>query len=363
MKICLAGRGDITNKILWSGTPKQLNDQLSTIKNIEVSRIDWSLFKPIFSFYCVVISKFLFTWGTARDPLLNKYAEKRIVSVLNKQAKKDEFILFISDYCIPKEIETKYHFAVYFDSFLKKQFEYTENKKSGLLYFLKFYEKKNIEYLQRVDIIFTQNEWSRQCVLSEYGFEAKKVFNVGFGINVNPFYGDKNYDNELLLIVLRKGTEKYKGLYLLLEAFKYLRVKRPTVKLAVVGTESTVEIEGVSYYYNESRTKTLELFQTSTLYVMPALSEPNGVTYLEALANRTPIVGLNRFAMPEFSGFGEWGFLVENENPIELANVIDVALSDKNRLKEMGIKGQKFVIEKYKWDIVVDKMIQAIRKI
>jgi glycosyltransferase involved in cell wall biosynthesis len=200
-------------------------------------------------------------------------------------------------------------------------------------------------------------------VLSEYGFEAKKVFNVGFGINVNPFYGDKNYDNELLLIVLRKGTEKYKGLYLLLEAFKYLRVKRPTVKLAVVGTESTVEIEGVSYYYNESRTKTLELYQASTLYVMPALSEPNGVTYLEALANRTPIVGLNRFAMPEFSGFGEWGFLVENEDPIELATVIDEALSDKNRLKEMGIKGQKFVIEKYKWDIVVDKMIQAIRKI
>ena len=68
-------------------------------------------------------------------------------------------------------------------------------------------------------------------------------------------------------------------------------------------------MDGVTYYYNEPRSKTVELLQKATLYVMPAIREPNGITYLEALANKTPIIGLNRFAFPEFCGYGEYGFI------------------------------------------------------
>ena len=164
----------------------------------------------------------------------------------------------------------------------------------------------------------------------------------------------------MLLIVLRKGTEKYKGLLLLLEAFKVLKKKRPNAKLAVVGTQLEETPEGVTWYFDQPRSVTVELFRKATLYVMPALSEPNGITYLEALANKTPIVGLNRFAFPEFSGDGKWGFMVENEDHEELAAVLERALDDKILLKEMGETGQKFVMNRYKWDLVADKMIDEM---
>ena len=50
---------------------------------------------------------------------------------------------------------------------------------------------------------------------------------------------------------------------------------------------------------------------------MPALLEPNGTTYLEALANKTPTVGLNRFAFPEFCGKWFEGCVInhKDENP------------------------------------------------
>lgn len=95
---------------------------------------------------------------------------------------------------------------------------------------------------------------------------------------------------------------------------------------------------------------------------MPALREPNGITYLEGLANKAPIVGLNRFAFPEFSGNGEWGFICNNDDPQELADTIIKALSDKETLKIMGEKGQKFVIENYNWDKVVNNMIDIMKK-
>ena len=68
------------------------------------------------------------------------------------------------------------------------------------------------------------------------------------------------YSKDLLLIVLRKGTERLKGLNLLLEAFPIVRKSCPTAELAVVGTTGP-EIEGVQYYYNQPRETTVELFK------------------------------------------------------------------------------------------------------
>ena len=45
------------------------------------------------------------------------------------------------------------------------------------------------------------------------------------GVNLEPYYGEKNYDDNLLLIVLRKGTEYYKGLLLLIDAFDIVKGK------------------------------------------------------------------------------------------------------------------------------------------
>jgi glycosyltransferase involved in cell wall biosynthesis len=364
LKICIAGRGDITNRTLWSGTPKQINDQLSQIKNIEVSKIDWSLFKPIFSFYCVVISKFLFTWGSANDPLLYWLGKITIIKKIKKLKTNYDYILFSSgDMCVPKEIVGLSKYAYYTDIFLSDVIPYYKKLKFGHKSFLRHYDKRIAEQYNRCEFIFTQNEWTKNSIVEKLHVPIEKVINVGFGVNLVPFTGEKDYSTELLLIVLRKGTEQYKGLYLLLDAFKILRKRCPQVRLAVVGTDEEEKVEGVTYYYNQPRETTVELFKQCTLYTMPAIREPNGVTYLEALANKAPIVGLNRFAVPEFCGDGEWGFMADNEDPEEIANVIENALSDKERLKEMGLKGQQFVMERYSWEIVVEKMLIEMKKV
>lgn len=63
MHICLTGRGDVTNPILWSNTPRKLYDSFSKLPDVSIGISDWSLFKPFFSFYCVIIEKFFFRLG------------------------------------------------------------------------------------------------------------------------------------------------------------------------------------------------------------------------------------------------------------------------------------------------------------
>ncbi|WP_035254528.1 glycosyltransferase family 4 protein [Desulfatiglans anilini] len=361
MKLLLASRGDFDNPKIWSGTQYNLKRAFQAEGGVQT--LNWQLNRQLLRAYHAGFLRFFFGWGTSRDPLLQRFAEKKIKRLLIRNDKPPDFLLFISDYYIPDRLRGYTKYAAYFDSFLKEQFKYMDDARWGKDWFFRGYEKSNQAQLERMTLIFTQNEWTRQCIISEYGIPGARIHNVGFGINVTPFDGEKDYDKELLLIVQRKGTEKYKGLLLLLDAFKILKRRQTKVRLAVVGTQLPDKLDGVEYFYNFPRSKTVELFRASTLYVMPALHEPNGITYLEALANKTPIVGLNRFAVPEFSGNGKWGFMADDGAPEELADVIYKALSDKNRLQEMGLKGQQFVLSRYRWDLVVNQMLKEMQKV
>ncbi|GEM_PF-627971 len=361
MNLLLAARGGFDNPKSWSGTPFTLKQLFSKKDDIHLETINWEIRKLLLRSYFRIYGKIFFIAGTARDPVLNPLFRRRITREIKPFLSNFGWLLFISDYVIPDIQYPAIKFAAYFDSFLADILHLREDNKTGKNMLLKHYEKYNRLYLSRMSLIFTQNEWSRRAVIKNYAIAQDKVLNVGFGINVTPYYGDKDYNSELLLIVLRKEAEKYKGLLLLLDAFRLLRLKRPSAKLAVVGSDTGSDQEGVTCYFNQPREVTVELFKKSSLYVMPALHEPNGITYLEALASKTPVVGLNRFAFPEFAGNGEWGFIVENPDPRELADVINSALEDKHRLAEMGKMGQEYVLSRFSWDIVVDKMINSMK--
>ena len=228
-------------------------------------------------------------------------------------------------------------------------------------FYLNYYHRKARIAYQRQNLIFTQNEWTRQSLMRKFGLSPGKIINVGFGINLETYEGEKSYGNDLLLIVLRQYNAKIKGLDLLVEALSIVRKQYPKVRLAVVGNDQYQGVDGVDCYMDVPREKTIELFRNATLYVMPSRNEPNGMTYLEALCNKTPFVALNRFATPEFSGNGKWSFLCEKEDAHQLADIIIDAMSDKARLKVMGELGQQYVKDTFRWEKVVDRMCSAMK--
>lgn len=208
--------------------------------------------------------------------------------------------------------------------------------------------------------IFTQSDWVRDYLIDNLKYPSAQVEKVGFGLNVKLLEVEKDYSKDLLLIVLRRGNEKLKGLCLLLEAFKKVKEQVPSAKLAVVGTDGETQ-DGVTYYYNQPRATTVELFKQATLYVMPALNEPNGQTYLEGLANKAPIVGLNRFAFPEFCGHGKYGYICQHEDADELASLLISALRNKDELKQKAEAGYLYVATlDYNWHDIVKRFIEVM---
>ena len=347
-------------KGLWSGTWDAFDKYFGEHDSIE--SIEWvSVFPNISRWYQKLLTLYsrCFYFKDGNPFELQMYP-------LFKRKSLKEVKLMGAEWIIAKTITDEFPHDKKFCTYVDADFEEvmkTDINRTKLLFnfYLNYYHQKAGIAYRRQNLIFTQNEWTRQSLMRKFGLEPEKIINVGFGINLKTYEGEKLYDNDLLLIVLRQYNAKVKGLDLLVEALSIVRKQCPNVRLAVVGNEQYKGVDGVDCYVDAPREKTIELFRKATLYVMPSRNEPNGMTYLEALCYKTPFVALNRFATPEFSGNGKWSFLCEKENAHQLADIIIDAMSDKARLKVMGELGQQYVKDTFRWEKVVDKMCSAMK--
>lgn len=358
MKICVVSQGDAYDKKNWSGTTLAITLALEK-RGVEIVYLNLNKVcgHPIAFLLYRIISKIslnkLKFYPDAKDPLFFKKNILKINTAINNT--NADVCLFIAETSIPLKSDKNYY------CYIDACFPYTLKASNKKYIFHNQYRLNTYICCQSMDGFFTMNEWSAKSTCETYDYPKNQIQNVGFGINTNFYYGKKDYCNQELMIVLRKKLEYIKGLDLLLDAFEIAKNKINGLRLSVVGTTGR-KIEGVTYYYKQPREVTVKLFQKSTLYVMPARNEPNGITYMEALAAKTPIIGLDRFAFPEFAGYGEFGFIAKNPDPIEVAQVICEALSDPIRLEKMGKNGQEFVKNRYQWGKVADIMMEEFER-
>lgn len=349
--------GDPASPKTWSGTPARLLAQL-TPQFGRCETIHYQL-APRADFVMRATSRLFRGWNCCRNAWFNGAFERQFRARWNALPAPPEACLHISDFCIPADLSGQAAHFIYTDSALPGVARYQSRPvRDG---FLRDYRALTRRYLERVSVVFTMNEWARQFYIADHGFPAERVINARFGINITPFDGPKDFSRQLMLIVLRPKLEAIKGLNLLLAAWPEIRAALPKAELAVVGTQLENPPPGVTCYFNQPREKTIELMQQATLFAMPALCEANGIVYPEALASRTPILGLDRLAFPEFAGGGEYGFIVNEPEPAMVARAVRDAFADPARLQRMGEAGQKFAVENYRWERTARVMAEAIR--
>jgi glycosyltransferase involved in cell wall biosynthesis len=203
--------------------------------------------------------------------------------------------------------------------------------------------------------IFTFGNYVKDNLVRHYSVPAERVTVVGSGMGpIRPYFGERRYDRPALLFVA-KHLFAAKGGHLLLDAFRIAQRRIPELSLCVVGDERSRRLvphqRNITVRAHLSWLELEALYRDATLLVQPMLNDPWGQVYLEALASRTPVIGLRRNGLPEILANGRHGFLVDAD-PYELAATILDALSDPERLARMGVAGQRHVLTRYSWDRV-----------
>ena len=211
---------------------------------------------------------------------------------------------------------------------------------------------------------FPIGQYLRVNLIEHYGIDPGRITPAATGCgDITPYTGEKNYSNGEILIVTKSRFED-KGGALVLEAFKIAVAKNPTLRLTIVGPKSLEErtsgIPNVTVTGFISWDELQRLFNTASLFAMPAPNEAWGLVYLEALSCRIPLLGLKKYALPEFLNGGANGFLAESSAPQKIAELILDAFSQPQRLAAKGEAGQKFCLKNYTWEntgrIIMEKM-------
>ncbi len=207
--------------------------------------------------------------------------------------------------------------------------------------------------LKRAKHIFTVSQHVAANVIEQFGVAPERVTAIGTGRGtIRPYNGPKDYAAGRLLTVAKVRPHD-KGLPLLLDAFAIARQTRPALTLTVVGgakfpgIENHPGVRGTGWIEAE---ELQQIYEQSTLFVMPAMYEPWGLAYIEALACRTPVMGFNRNALPEISDHGRFGFLTDQLDAAGFATALLDALARPERLAQMGAAGQVDCLHRYSWE-------------
>ena len=109
-------------------------------------------------------------------------------------------------------------------------------------------------------------------------------------------------------------------------------------------------------------------YKIANLFIMPSITtkkdiEGFGIVFLEANYFKVPVIGTATGGMVEAIVDGKTGFLIEQNDIRDLVGKILFLYHNKPIRKKMGEKGHNRVMKDFKWENIIKKYIQLIKKL
>ncbi len=92
------------------------------------------------------------------------------------------------------------------------------------------------------------------------------------------------------------------------------------------------------------------------IFIRPSLSEGFGVSFIEAMASRLPVIATPVGGIIDFLKDGETGYFCEPANPKSIVNTVEKVLSDKVAKAKIVENAYEMVKENYDWSIITSQM-------
>ena len=177
--------------------------------------------------------------------------------------------------------------------------------------------------------------------------------------------------DEQIIISTSRLTPK-NGIDYLIKAVSVL--KKPDIKLLILGDgDQRPELEAlirdlkleeiVKLLGYIPRKKVIEYLNIADVFAKPSIDEGFGISFIEAMACKIPIIGTNVGGIPDIIEDGVNGFMVSPKNVDELSNAIMNLLEDEDLKKRVAEASYKTVKEKFSWEIVlkkIDKLYESV---
>jgi glycogen synthase len=223
--------------------------------------------------------------------------------------------------------------------------------------------------MEAADKIVAVSQYTKNIIINRYGINSDKIEVVHNGTYFADHEAVKpaKRNHQLVLFVGRITYQK--GPWHFIEVARKILAKRPDIHFIIVGTgdqlkemiERVAELKiGKNIHFAGflPHEKVQELYQLADVYVMPSVSEPFGLTCLEALANNIPVV------ISKQSGVAEvLNHVLKTDfwDSDEMANRI-MALLNYRTLREESLKQTTPEIRGLTWELTAEKLIKIYER-
>ena len=220
--------------------------------------------------------------------------------------------------------------------------------------------------MHRADRIIAVSNLTKDKIITE------KINVVHNAVDIPHYYADENFEikktDKVVLflgrITLQKGPD-----YFIYAAKKVLEHEK-NVKFVVAGTgdmepfiiEKAAELgiaDKVLYTGFLNQHEVDRAYKMADVYVMPSVSDPFGITALEAMKNKAPVVVSKQSGVSEVI---KHCFKVDFWDVNEISNTI-IALLRYKSLHETLKDNAYFEVKKFSWDVPAQRCIEVYREI
>lgn len=220
--------------------------------------------------------------------------------------------------------------------------------------------------MEKVSARIAVSEAARKTLVEHVGGDAVVIPN---GVDCAAFTNAQPLDGwpgtGQSLIFLGRVDEPRKGLAILVEAFKEMRLSKPDLQLLIAGPGDASEILSTLSDNDRSAVTCLgmidtdnkaDVFASGTIYVAPNTGgESFGIVLLEAMASGTPVLASDLDAFRRVLDFGTAGKTFTNEDAHSLATVALTMLNDPEVLNQLSVQG-RMRADEFDWSTVCSRI-------
>lgn len=238
--------------------------------------------------------------------------------------------------------------------------------------------------VQDADAIVAECPQDKEDLINLYNADEDKITIIPCGFNAREMYPvDKLQARKKLnlntkdFILLQLGRMvPRKGVDNVIKALGCLKSKYKNVKLLIVGGEceaqetfSNAEIQRlqqvasdnnisaqVIFAGRKNRSQLKYYYSASDVFISTPWYEPFGITPLEAMACKLPVIGANVGGIKYSVIHNETGFLVPPHNPETLSMRIAQLINNKGMREQMAVKGFQRVHNCFTWKKVTEAL-------
>jgi glycosyltransferase involved in cell wall biosynthesis len=201
----------------------------------------------------------------------------------------------------------------------------------------------------------------------------KVDFVSGSGVNLNQYkYRINRNTSDTISFLLVARLIKEKGIGLFIEATEILKTKYPKAEFHIIGepdkSPSAIKLEKLNdlhhkkiiIYHGEQRNAQDHLFNRDVFVLPSYYREGIPRSILEALSVGLPIITTKTPGCKETVLDKENGILIKPRDLDELINAMEFFITNRERIKEMGMNSRKYAEERFDVNIINSDLINLI---